>query len=315
MDVASQVLAAETRIRPYIRQTFLEHSAVLSRQGANVHLKLENLQHTGAFKVRGALNRLLSLSAEQREGGIVTASTGNHGAAVAFSLKTVDARGIVFVPETAAAGKLATIEQLGVEIRRAGSDCVQTETTARRYADKHGMIYVPPYNDELVVAGQGTIGVELVRQLDRIDTVFAAVGGGGLISGIAGYLKSINPAIEIVGCSPENSQVMIQSVRAGRILDLPSISTLSDSTAGGVESGSITFELCRNLVDRFETVSEEEIAAGIRQILAAHHQVIEGAAAVAVAASARNPERYRDKNVVVIICGGNITPETLKSVL
>jgi len=315
MNLPQQIQAAASRIKPYIRQTYLEHSPALSSQGANVYLKLENLQHTGSFKVRGALNCILSLSAAQRDRGIVTASTGNHGAAVAFSLQTLGTDGIVFVPETAATGKLATIEQMGIEIRRVGNDCVETELAARRYADETGMIYIPPYNDELVVAGQGTIGVELLHQLDRLDAVFVSVGGGGLVSGLATYLKSVDPTIEIVGCSPANSQVMIQSVRAGHILDLPSLPTLSDSTAGGIEPGSITFDLCRQFVDRYETANEQEIADHIRQFLTIQHQVIEGAAAVAIAAFARNPKRYRDQNVVLIICGGNITRETLKTVL
>jgi threonine dehydratase len=175
--------------------------------------------------------------------------------------------------------------------------------------------FISPYNDPRIVGGQGTIGVELERQLERIDVVFASLGGGGLVSGVAGYLKSLRPNVEIVGCSPENSQVMIQSVRAGKILDLPSQPTLSDGTAGGVEPGAITFELCRALVDDYVTVTEDEIKESLRLFVRTEHMLLEGAAAVAVAAYLKTRERFAGKSVVIVICGANIDLETLKSVL
>ncbi len=316
MDILREVLLAEERIRPHIRQTILEYSPVLSqRGGADVYCKLENLQHTGSFKVRGAMNKLLSLAAEERARGVVTASTGNHGAAVAYCLGKLDASAIVFVPEGSSPSKIQAIERLGAEVRYRGGDCVEAEVCARRYAAQHGMTYVPPYNDPQVVGGQGTIGVELARQLDQIDAAYVSLGGGGLISGIAGYLKSVRPGVEIIGCSPENSQVMIQSVKAGRILDLPSLPTLSDGTAGGIEAGSITLELCRTLVDEYVAVTEDEIKEGLRLFIGTHHMLIEGAAAVAIASYLKTRERWVGKNVVVVICGANISLETLKAVL
>ena len=258
-DVVSEVRAAEKRIRPHIRETYLEHSNRYSGSGGGeVFLKMENLQHTGSFKVRGALNKIQTLATEQLEGGVVTASTGNHGAAVAFALGKLGAKGTVFVPGTASPDKVALVERLGAEVRYYGDDCAEAETHARAFAGDNGLPYISPYNDPQIVGGQGTIGLELDRQLDRIDAVFVSLGGGGLISGIAAYLKSRHPGVKIVGCSPENSQVMIQSVRAGKILDLPSKPTLSDGTAGGVEPGAITFELCRQLVKEYVTVSEAE---------------------------------------------------------
>jgi len=174
---------------------------------------------------------------------------------------------------------------------------------------------VSPYNDPLVIAGQGTIGVELERQLDRIDAVFISLGGGGLISGVAAYLKSVRPDVRVVGCSPESSQVMIQSVQAGEVLDLPSKPTLSDGTAGGVESGAITFDLCRELVDDYVTVTEEEIADSWREFTGVHHMMIEGAAAVAIASFMKLRAQFAGKNVVVILCGANISLETIKELL
>jgi len=316
MDVVKKVLRAKERIRPYIRETILEHSAFLSQLGdANVYCKLENLQYTGSFKARGAMNKLLSLTTAELARGIVTASTGNHGVAVARSANELNASGIVFVPEGSSPSKVRAIERLGAQVRYYGQDCAETEAYARRYAAENHMTYVSPYNDPQVIAGQGTIGVELVRQLDRMDAVYVSLGGGGLISGIAGYLKSVQPNVQIVGCSPENSQVMIQSVRAGRILDLPSLPTLSDGTAGGIEAGSITFELCRELVDEYVTVTEDEIVEGLRLFMETHHMLIEGAAAVAIASYLKTRDRTLGENVVIVICGANISLETLRKVL
>jgi threonine dehydratase len=288
----------------------------LSRLGkARVHAKLENLQHTGAFKVRGAMNKILSLTEEERARGVVAASTGNHGAGVAYSLKRLEAKGTVFVPNNTPPTRIEAIERMGAEVRRHGNDCVETEVFTRRYAEENRMTYVSPYNDLHIVAGQGTISVELARQLDEIDAVFVALGGGGLVSGIAAHFKSIRPEVKIMGCSPENSQVMIQSVKAGEILDLPSRPTLSDSTAGGLEEGAITFDLCRELVDEYITVTEDEIRESLRDFIRNQHMLIEGAAAVAVASYLKVRERFEGRSVVLIICGANIGLETLKSVL
>jgi threonine dehydratase len=316
LDVMHEVEAAVNRIRPYLRRTYLEPSPVYSaRTGANVWFKCENLQHTGSFKARGAVNKVMWLSDAARARGVTTASTGNHGAAVAFALGQLDARGIVFVPTTADPAKVRMIEALGAEVRALGDDCVEAEAVARQYADEHGMTYISPYNDPQIVGGQGTIGAELAEQLNRIDAVFVSLGGGGLISGIAGYLKHARPGVQVIGCSPENSRVMIESVRAGAILDLPSLPTLSDGTAGGVEAGSITFDLCRELVDSYVTVTEGEIAASLRDFMGAHHMLIEGSAAVAIAAFVRRAEEFAGKNVVIVLCGANISLETLCEVL
>ena len=316
IDFVREVATAEARIRPYVRETPLESSAALAGMStARVFLKCENLQHTGSFKVRGALNKVLALSQDEIARGVITSSTGNHGAAVAYALRQIGAAGIVFVPEGASATKLGAIERQGGSIRVHGLDSVETEVFAREYADRTGATYISPYNDAQVIAGQGTIGVELLRQLDRIDAVFVSVGGGGLISGIAAHLKTALPSARIIGCSPENSQVMIQSVKAGRILDLPSLPTLSDGTAGGVEAGSITLPLVRDLVDEFSTVTEDQIIAAMRALMEAHHMLIEGAAGVALAAFEKQKAAWAGANVVVVLCGANISLSTLKQIL
>jgi len=314
--VAEEVERAEARIRPYTRETYLQRSEYLSALGgADVHCKLENLQHTGSFKARGAMNKLLTLTADERRRGVITASTGNHGAAVAHGARQVGTACTVVVPEHAERSKLAAVERLGATVRIHGDDCVESERFARDWADEQGVTYVSPYNDPLVVGGQGTVGFELHRQLEHVDAVFVAVGSGGLISGTAGYLKAQRPEVGFIGCSPENSAVMAASVRAGRILDLPSLPTLSDGTAGGVEADSITFDLVRALVDEWVTVTEDEIRDSLRRFVDAEHMLIEGAAAVAVASYEKLARRFRGQTVTIVICGGNISTETLHTLL
>jgi threonine dehydratase len=315
-SMVKSIQNAERRIRPHVRYTMLAHSAELSRLGkAKVYCKLENLQHTGSFKVRGAMNKLLSMTSEERKRGVVAASTGNHGRAVAHCLKQLAASGLVFVPKNAVHSKVKAIEQSGVEVRYYGNDTVEAEIEARRYATANDLTYISPYNDALVIHGQGTIGVELAGQLSPIDAVFVSLGGGGLISGIGAYIKSLFPHAKIIACSPENSQVMIQSIRAGHILDLPSLPTLSDGTAGGLEAGAITFDLCRNYADEYVTVTEMEIEEALRFYIGRHHMLIEGAAAVAVASYMKMYAPLQGKNVVIVICGANIDMAALKEIL
>ena len=314
--LAQAAFEAADRIRPYVRATPLDHSLYLSqRTGADVHLKLENLQYTGSFKLRGAMNKLLTLTPEQCLRGVVAASSGNHGAAVAYGCCALGIKGTVFVPEHASPTKLEAMRRYGIEVRQHGDDSLVSELEARRYADEHGLAYLSPYNDLDVVAGQGTIGVEIVEQLPGVEVVFVSVGGGGLIGGIAAVLKAHNPAIHVVGCLPENSSVMAVSVARGAIVDMPSLPTLSDGTAGGIEEGAVTFALCQALVDEYVLVSEAEIAAAMRAIMEGQHLLVEGAAGVAVAALLKTQERWQGKQVAVVLCGGNISLETLRSVL
>jgi threonine dehydratase len=195
------------------------------------------------------------------------------------------------------------------------TDCMQTEIHALEYAKQHNMIYVSPYNDLQVIGGQGTIGLELTTQLDPIDAVLVPIGGGGLISGIAGYLKSVSPKIKIIGCLPENSPVMAESIKSGRISDMETLPTLSDATAGGIEPGAITFEICQKFVDDYILVSEEEIKNAIISLIKTQHLLVEGASGVALAALLKNAQQFQGKKVVVILSGVNISLETLKMIL
>ena len=315
MDILAEVAGAEQRIRPWILETPLMDSAPLSDgSGASVFLKLENLQHTGSFKARGAFSRLLALTPEERVRGVIAASTGNHGAAVAFAMRQLGIPGRVVVPGDADRAKVAAIRALGAQVEVHGDDSAVSERHARGAAARERVTYISPYNDPQVIGGQGTVGVELARQLPAAAAVYIALGGGGLLAGVAAYLKSVWAGVRIIGASPERSAVMVESIRAGRILALPSEPTLSDGTAGGIEDEAITFTPCRELADDLVTVTEPEIADAMRRMRRAHEMTIEGAAGVALAAALRHRERWRGRNVVVILCGGNLAAEKLEAV-
>jgi len=316
IEIREEVIKAEDRIRNFIRETPINYSPYLSREGScEVFLKLENLQITGAFKLRGAANKLLSLSEDEKRSGVVTASSGNHGCATAYMMRKIGIDGEIFLPENVSRTKLEALRLYGAKIKFHGDDCVKTETFARESARKSGRIFIPPYNDLMIVSGQGTIGFELEKELENIDVVLAAVGGGGLISGIGGYLKSQKRDVRIIGCQPENSAVMYESIKAGKVVDIESKTTLSDGTAGGIEEGSITFDLCKEFVDDFILVTEDEIRDAILVILEREHLLIEGAAALTVASFLKFRDRWNGMRVVLIISGGNIGIDRLKSII
>ena len=314
--IAGAASRATARIADLVIKTPLRRSAAFSEaSGAEVYLKLENQQHTGSFKLRGAANCLLTLTLEQRGKGCVAASSGNHGAALAYAMRELEVTGVIFVPEQTSVAKVEAIRRFGGDVQFFGTDGLDTEQYARKYAAENGMYYVSPYNDADVIAGQGTCGIEIAEQLSDVDATFIAVGGGGLISGVGSVLKMHNPDVRLFGCQPKASAVMARSVEAGHILDLPSEPTLSDGTAGGIESDSMTFELCRELVDEFILVTEQEIAAAMRQYVDAERHQIEGAAGVAVAALLSCQDAVKGMKIAVVICGGNISEATLNTVL
>lgn len=318
METLNRMVAeAGRRVAPHVRRTPVERSARFGKMtGCEVSFKLENLQHTGSFKARGATNKLLSLPPERRCRGVVAASSGNHGLAVAWATRKLGVACTVFVPEGASETKVAAMREYGAEVLFRGDDAVVAEARARERAEDDGLAYVSPYNDPEVIAGQGTVAAELVGQLGCVDAVFVPVGGGGLISGVAGYLKGVmGDRVRVYGCQPENSAVMSESVRAGRVLDLASEHTLSDGTAGGLEPRTITFEPCRSWVDDWVLVSEEEIAGAMNLFMDAHHLMIEGAAGVSVAAFLKTGEELQGSRVAVVVCGANIALRTLKDVL
>lgn len=314
-DIFKEGQDAEARIRPFIRETPLEYSPHLSRTGkGDVFLKLENFQKTGSFKVRGALNKLLSLTPGQKKRGIVTASSGNHGIATAFALEKFNIDGKIILPRTASEAKVNTLRESGARIEFYGDDCVLAEIHARKIAEKEGREYISPYNDLKIIGGQATVAIELLSQAKGFDSVLVPVGGGGLISGVAGYLKEIDSSIEIIGCQPLNSPVMAESVKAGWIVDMVSLPTLSEGSAGGIERGSITLPLCQEYVDDYVLVAEDEIEEAVRSVFLKHHMIIEGAAALAVASYMKQKSRFCGKKAVLILSGSRLGEQALKSI-
>ena len=305
-EVLPLVEEAAARVYSVVRETPLV--PVPGRAGEpGAFAKLEQLQTTGSFKLRGAANKLMTLSPAEAAAGVITSSTGNHGLGVATAAQLLGIDAEVFLSSQVTQVKRDKIRARGARIRIVGDDPLAAEVAARAAAAESGRTYISPYNDPYVVAGQGTIAVELKRQAPDLDAVFIATGGGGLMSGIGGYLKHAAPGVEIIGCWPENSPVMYECIKAGRILDVPESATLSESTAGGVEEGSITFDLCREVMHRGVLVTEEEILAAMRW---GHAQgwAMEGASGVALAAYFKEASRYAHKKAVVLICGGNPSP-------
>lgn len=312
-NLARMVQDAERRIRDYVIETPLEPvPELLPGHNGHIFFKLENLQQTGSFKLRGASNKILSLNREQAARGVIAASNGNHGLGVAAASKRAGIAAEVYVSSHVSPLKAKRIEEYGVSIRRVGEDPLEAELAARSAAADQGKVFISPYNDLEVMAGQGTIAVELCRQQPRIDALFVAVGGGGLIGGIGAYMKRFFPQTEIVGCWPENSRVLYESIKAGRIIDVPEQPTLSESTAGGLEQGSVTLGVCRNVIDCSVMVSEGEILSAMRRVRDTKQWTIEGAAGVAVAAFLKEADRYQGKTVAVVICGGNLSAEVMR---
>ena len=252
-ELVASIEGAHKRVRPLVLVTPLIHSRVLSsRAGARVFLKCESEQVTGSFKLRGATNKIALADAAARERGFVTASTGNHGLAMATALDALGiATGTIVLPTNAASGKVDLLRLFpSLELMFHGDDCVVAETHARKLADSLGKVFVSPYNDieyvffacfiaakphSSIIAGQGTVAVELLEQLPNVDVVFVTVGGGGLMSGIASYIKHKRPSCRVVGCLPAASPVMRECVKEGRIVDIPSYDTLSDGSAGATQ--------------------------------------------------------------------------------
>ena len=288
--------------------TPLEPSLALSAStGCRVLLKCEHLQPTGSFKVRGSANKIRVLDEAARRAGVVTASTGNHGLGVARAGALAGVAVTVYVGTGTMPQKIAAIRAFGAEVVALDGPPIEAELEARRQGQLQGKTYISPYNDLDVVAGQGTIGVELARQAPELAAVFVSVGGGGLISGIGTALKQLSPRTRIVGVWPESSPCMLEALRAGAIVDTVEYPTLSDATAGAVEAGSVTFPICGRVIDVRMTVTESEISAAMRAVAQADRWIIEGAAGVAVAGLLKSaPAAYRGREVAAVICGRNI---------
>lgn len=311
MVSVNSIKQARKRISEYIKITPLRHAKALSNlTGASVFLKLESEQVTGSFKVRGALNRLMTLSKEEAKRGVMTASTGNHGLGVAFAAKQLGINAIVVFPIGASTVKRDKMKQAGVEvIQDVGYEDV--EPYSRKLAKERGLTYVSPYNDPEIVAGAGTSGLEIIEQQNGINTVFVPVGGGGLISGIGTVIKSKSPTTQMIGVQSEVSPEVYESWKVGHWVEAEESDSLAQGLMGGVESDSITLDIINKYVDRLLLVSEESIKRAMRFLYEKESLIIEGAGAVTTAALMENASELVGKKVVLTLSGGNISKEDL----
>jgi len=306
LDFRTDVEKTWERIRDVVTWTPLERSPDLSeRYDADVFVKWESEQLTGSFKIRGALSAIRNLPPDVRARGLVSASTGNHGLAVAKAASLEQTDLVLFVPESVSPAKLEKLRRLGITVNIRGASCEQTERLARAFAGDSGKTYISPYNDIDVILGQGTMAFEIHRDLPGVDAVLVPVGGGGLAAGIAVYLKSVRPGVRIFGVEPEASAFMSASIAAGRLVEVGEKETAADAVAGGIEPGSITFGLCREFLDGIITVTETAIAAAVSVLSRDCGRAVEAAGALALAGLDSRPQRFHGLKVVLIASGGN----------
>ncbi|SFV00507.1 threonine/serine dehydratase [Pseudoduganella namucuonensis] len=309
------IAEAHRAIRPQVRVTPMERSTALSElTGCEIYLKCEHVQHTGSFKFRGASNKLRRMG-QQAKRGVITSSTGNHGQAVALAGRNAGVRVGVYAPSNAAPSKLDAIRALGAELVLVEGGALAAETAARHAAEELGLPYISPYNDLDVIAGQGTVGMEMLEQCPDLDMVCVSVGGGGLVSGIASAYQERSPATRIAGCWPTHAPSMYASLLAGSIVEVTEHPTLSDGTAGGVEPGSFTFHLCRQLIDDCLLLTEEEIRQAMRLLAHTERWMVEGAAGVALAGMLKVAPLWQGRKIGVVLCGRNVAlPDFLAAV-
>lgn len=306
------VRQARISIADFIRHTPLVKSASLSRlTGTAVHLKLETLQATGAFKLRGATNKLRSLSAEELQRGVVCCSTGNHGRAVAMAAKQLGVSAVVCMSSLVPAIKVDAIKALGADVRIVGSTQDEADVEVERLVGEDGRVNVSPFDDPHVIAGQGTIGLELLEDLPHIDTVIVPLSGGGLICGIALALKA-HVDVRVIGVSMDRGAAMYESCRAGQLVPVAEEASLADSLTGGIGADNqYTFPMARELVDDMILVTEDEIAAGMKHALREERMVVEGGGAVSIAALLAGKVHSPGKHVACVISGNNVDIDKL----
>jgi threonine dehydratase len=311
------IYSARQRIAEIVVKTPLVDSHLLSAETrSKVKLKLENLQVTGAFKIRGAANVLLSLSDEQRSRGVITVSSGNHGRAVAYVADKLGVNATICVPETVPDNKLEAIQALGAELKVEGENADAAMEFADILQAERGMTMIHPFDDLMVIAGQGTIGLELLEDAPETDTVIVPLSGGGLMSGIAFAVKAISPAIHVVGVSMERGAAMVESLKAGEVVEIIEEPTLADALAGGLnKDNKFTLSMVQQFVDETLLVSEDEIADAIMYCLTEQRIVVEGGAAVGIAALLSNKVQKLGKNVSIVISGGNISMQVLNELI
>lgn len=306
---------AAASLAEFLAPTPLQYSrAFTAKAGCHVHIKVEAIQPIRAFKVRGALNKVSHLHPEERSVGVITASAGNHGQGVAYAAQQFRVPATVYVPESANPLKVEAIKRFGARVVQAGRSYQDAYLEAVRAQAESGATFVHAFDDPQVIAGQGTIGVELLQQLDAFDTVLVPVGGGGLISGISLYLKSRRPGVRIVGVEPAGADALARSLEAGRIVQLQRVQTIADGLAASAP-GRLCFEIARRHVDQVLIVQEEEMLRAIRLFFEWEHLLAEPAGAAALAALLYHYNPAPAERVVVLLSGANVTDEVMVEAL
>ena len=314
LDVAA-VEAARTRLRDAIYQTPCPYSQTLSElTGARCYVKLENLQMTGSFKERGAANLLLQLDATERRRGVVAASAGNHGLAVAFHAARLGIPAAIVMPTYAPLVKVTSARRYGAEVVLHGANFDEAYERARAMSDERGAVFVHPFDDPRVVAGQGTLGLELLEQVDGLDAVLVPVGGGGLIAGVALAIKAHRPSVRVIGVQAAAVPAMQRSLQARERVRVPAGATIADGIAVH-QCGEVTFELVARLIDEMVTVDEEELANAVQLLLEIEKTVVEGAGAAPLAALLNRPLGLDNRRVALVLSGGNIDVTMLARII
>jgi threonine dehydratase len=301
------IRAAAARIAGHVLRTPIVQSVSLSALcGVPVHLKLESHQRTGAFKLRGATNAMLTLSADQRRHGVVAASTGNHGRALAYAARSVGSKATICMSSLVPQNKVDEVRRLGAEVRISGKSQDEAQVEVDRLVAEEGLIIVPPFDNAAVIAGQGTIGLELIEDLPELETVLVQVSGGGLASGIAAAVKAMKPDVKMIGLTMDRGAAMKLSIAAGHPVEVEEYPSLADSLGGGIGlDNKLTFSMCRALLDDIVLVTEAEIAAGIRHAYEQEREVLEGAGAIGIAALVAGKIKLSGPTAV-ILSGRNI---------
>ncbi|MFD3519601.1 threonine ammonia-lyase [Streptomyces sp. NPDC058653] len=296
------------------RKTAMEGSRHLTRLvGSPVHLKCENLQRTGSFKLRGAYVRIAGLSPEERAAGVVAASAGNHAQGVALASTLLGVRSTVFMPVAAPLPKVAATREYGAEVRLHGQVVDETLAAAQEYARESGAVFIHPFDHPDIIAGQGTVGLEILEQCPEVRTILVGLGGGGLVAGIALAVKAVRPDVKVIGVQAEGAAAFPPSLRAGRPMSIDEQQTMADGIKVG-RPGEITFPLVRDLVDEVRTVSEDELSAALLLCLERAKMVVEPAGASTVAALLSAPGAF-DGPVVAVLSGGNVDPLLMQRIL
>jgi threonine dehydratase len=303
----SDIRAARERIAGKIERTPTVLSHSLSEQlGVPIHLKLEHRQTTGSFKLRGASNAVASLSTEEKACGVVASSTGNHGRALAHAAKLEGMRAVICMSRLVPGNKLDEIRRLGAEVRVVGNSQDEAQQEVERLVAQEGLVMLPPFDHPAIIAGQGTLGLEMIEQVPDAALVLVQLSGGGLASGIAAAIKGIGPRTKVIGVSMARGAAMKASLDAGRPVEVEELPTLADSLGGGIGlDNRLTFAMCRDLLDDVILLSEDEIAAGIRHAYTQEREIIEGAGAVGIAALLAGKVKANGP-VVVLLSGRNI---------